>query len=157
MLFRFQLSVIFLTIVLIQGFSPLTFAQTETDNFIEDPRPKFFQFQFRTVTDFTLSGVSSEFGNSSALVQVNQRFRLKLEIPVLVKPKDQLALGLRLYREEFYFENVDQLDYPLYQNLQDKSLLTLGFRSTYRRKMDQGKYIIGRIGADLNGDGTGSV
>lgn len=128
-------------------------AQTNDSDFVEDLRPKFLQFQYRTVTDFTLNSVSQQFGTSVADVAANERFRIKLDAPILLKSKDQLSIGLRLYREEFEFADIRQTDYALYQNIEEKSLWTFGLRTTYRRKMENGKYFLMRIGADLNGDG----
>lgn len=151
---RLPLAILGHYIIVIFIFLPFTsiFAQTNSQNTCIKPLPRFLEIRVTRVPSFSLNSSSDEFGNSYADVEVNKRSAYKLNLPLVMKKKTNVFLGLRYQQEEFEFRNIQFNRYPVYQRLEDRSLKSAGLRLYIQRKLDNNQQIMLRIGGDLNGD-----
>jgi hypothetical protein len=104
-----------------------------------------------------ISSVSkdSSIGNAQAKVIRNNRFNVDLKIPFANKPDMKVIGGLRYFYEEFDFKNTtDSLGYAFYHNIESKHLKSVGTDLSILRSINETKYWVARVLADLNGDFT---
>ena len=118
------------------------------------PRSKGLVIKQERVQNYRISSTPSSdaSGSGSAEVDYNRRWMLNLRLPVLNREKLKVAMGLRYNVEEYRFRNASELDYPLYQNLEDKSLKSVGAAVYIMRPFKYNRYLLLRGSARLNGD-----
>lgn len=94
------------------------------------------------------------FSNSQATIQNINRLDIDLKFPIWNKPGLKAALGFRYFYEEYNFKNPEQLTYPLYKNIQDKHLKSLGTNLSVLKPLNSINYLLFRAAFELNGDYT---
>jgi Domain of unknown function (DUF6268) len=118
------------------------------------PRSKGLSIEYELIPDYKISstGKQTGFTNASGEVSKNSRLDIKLRLPIINKPALTVAFGFRFFREEFYFTEPSTPSYPLYLDLQDRSLRTVGTQLFIIRPTKTNRYFLLRMSADLNGD-----
>jgi hypothetical protein len=134
--------------------------------YIEGMGPsKAFSIFYERAGNSGISSVSkdSSIGNAQATASRNNRFNVDLKIPFANKPNLKVIGGLRYFYEEFTFKrnmgssdriSIDSLEYPLYHNLENKHLKSVGADLSILRSVNETNYWAARLLADLNGDFT---
>ena len=117
-------------------------------------RSKGLVLAYERTLDSKISSTSSDtaIGDGSAIIRRNNRFDFKLRVPVYNKPYLKVVVGFKYFFEEFNFDSPEGLNYPLYQNLQEKNLKTIGGNINILKPLDVKHYIGVRFSSDLNGD-----
>lgn len=162
-MYRFNL------IILIFCFSPLfpAFSQESVVNCSDStfcipsviglPRTKGIEIRRELVKDYSIKSESNEgFGNSQGEVRRNRRWELKLKAPVVLKEGFKMAVGIKYFVEEFNFEDLQNPEYPFYQNLEDRSLKSFRAEVFMIKPTRTNKYFILRMSGGLNGDYSSS-
>jgi hypothetical protein len=121
------------------------------------PRPKGISvYQTRTL-DY---GFETNFRDSSFTyrdrVRRNRETEFNLRAPILLKDLYKLIVGFEYVEESFDFVGNNDLESPLNQTLQEKSLRTYQFKVYYTRRFKGNKYLTSRTAFSLNGDLNGS-
>jgi hypothetical protein len=117
-------------------------------------RSKGFSILYERALDAKITSTSEDtsIGNSSATIGRNNKFDFKLKIPVWNRPGFKVVIGFKYYFEEFNFNSPEGLSYPLYQNLEDKNLKSIGGNINILKPLNETKYLGFRLNGDLNGD-----
>lgn len=120
------------------------------------PRSKGIIFRRENVLDYGIRSIArdEDLSDGNAEVRRNRRYSVKFRVPFWMRPGLKLALGLNYFVEEYRFENTNELDYPLYQRLEDKSLKRLSGNLYMVKPFRSNKYILARGSISLNGDYT---
>ena len=118
------------------------------------PRSKGFELKYERVMDFGVKTSSTDpaLDNGSASIRRNRRISSKVRIPLVVRPGFKALVGLAYFREDFGFENPDDLSNPLYRSLEDKSLRAIGARLYLIKPTYKNRYYLFRGSISLNGD-----
>ncbi|MTI28602.1 hypothetical protein [Fulvivirga kasyanovii] len=115
------------------------------------PRSKGIVIKREIVRDYWIKSESGD-GKSSAEVRRNRRWEFKLRAPIILKDGFKMAAGVKYFVEEFNFEQPDNLDYPFYQNLENRSLRSIRGEIFMVKPTRTNKYYLLRLSAGLNGD-----
>jgi hypothetical protein len=149
--------------------SALTEAQNDSINKITiapqycDPRlagmapSKGFYISYERTGNASITSASRDtaVGNSSANIERNNKVELSIKIPIVTKGSMKLIGGFRYLYEEFTFKDASGFsDYPLYSNLQQKHLKSIGVNLSILQSLGETKFLIWRNDFDLNGDYT---
>ncbi len=118
------------------------------------PRSKGLVFLREQVLDYGIRSNSKEVGlaNGSGEVRKNRRYRFKLRAPLVMRRNIKVALGFDYYVEEYRFDDLNQVDYPLYLSLEDKSLKSIGSTLYIVKPFRGNRYFLFRGNGSLNGD-----
>ena len=118
------------------------------------PRSKGLEIKRETLVDYSITSTARQdfLENGAAEVKRNRRYDFKVKFPVINKPGLKVAAGLRYFVEEYRFENIGSVEYPFYQNLEDKSLKNIGGALYFVKPMKGRLYIVVRVSAALSGD-----
>lgn len=90
--------------------------------------------------------------NSTAEFDQAKTLEVKLKIPVILKRRTKVITGLKYRYEEYEFKNPELLDYPLYENLQNKHLNALSLDFYLVRSLKNYHFFLSKAGLQLNGD-----
>jgi hypothetical protein len=118
---------------------------------------KGFSIVYERVGNSTINSISRDtsIGNASANMERNNRFEINGKIPIITKGPLKLIAGLRYFYEEFTFKDASGFsDYPLYSNLQQKHLKSVGINLSMLKSVNEKNFWIWRGEFDLNGDYT---
>lgn len=149
-----QKCVLCCVLCLLVAFTKSLLAQDKPDSTVQyfDMKPKLASFSLTTVRDFGVSGSSEEFGNSDAEIKENLRRDLFLRFPVYMKHRWLIGLGLVYRHEKFRFDDSDQLNYPLYNRLEDKGLRRTGLDVLFKKSYTRKRSLQGSFSIRMNGD-----
>jgi hypothetical protein len=117
------------------------------------PRSKGLVIKNEVVKDYKINSVSSD-GNGSAEGEVskNRRWEFTIRAPILNKDQFKIAVGFNYFVEEYRFENSQNLSFPLYTDLEDRSLKSLKSTLYFVKPTRTNRYYLMRISGSLNGD-----
>ncbi|RAU84027.1 DUF6268 family outer membrane beta-barrel protein [Pontibacter arcticus] len=93
-------------------------------------------------------------GNGNSRVRRFNQFFLKVNAPVVNKPRTKVVVGFDYEFEEYNFENVNSGSYSLYENLEDKNLKSIGAQVVFLRSLNEKNFYLVRLKGELNGDYT---
>lgn len=118
------------------------------------PRSKGLVMSREQVLDYSIRSNSKQdyLANGSGEVRTNRRYQFKLRAPLVMKKNIKVAMGFDYFVEEYRFEDLNQLDYPLYVSLEDKSLKSIGSTVYVVKPFRGNRYFLFRGSASLNGD-----
>ena len=116
------------------------------------PRSKGIVIKREIVRDYSIQSESDELGNSSAELRRNRRWEFKVRAPIIMKDGFKMAAGLKYFVEEHNFENPESLNYPFYQNLENRSLRSIRGELFLVKPTKTNKFYLLRISGGLNGD-----
>ncbi len=110
--------------------------------------------RYETLPRFGMSseGKQNGIGGARASVLRSNRFEFKAYAPVINNPHFKLVMGGGYFLEEFNFKKPDNLNYPLYENLEDKDLRSLDGQIIMLRLINQRNWLLFRVKGELNGD-----
>ena len=118
------------------------------------PRTKGIVIKQERIHDYGINSTaldnSTNDGNGE--IQLNRRWEFKLRAPLLLKENFKMAIGFKYFVEEFQFDNADNLDFPFYQNLEDKALKSIGTMLYVVKPWKGNRFLLLRAGLTLNGD-----
>ena len=126
--------------------------EEESYDFIENPRPKVLQYEFRMVTASPLRLQSQQYGDVEIGGVINEKTKFSAEVPLVLQSKHQLILSLRASEEEIEFKQPGPPDHLFYQRIQENALHSLGAKLVYRRKVDDKRCWLVQAGINLPGD-----
>ena len=119
------------------------------------PRSKGVEIKREITRDYGIRSESDEsFGDSQAEVLRNRRWSFMLRLPVVMKDNITIAAGVKYFVEEFNFEDSENLEYPFYQNLENRSLRSIRGDVFVVKPTRTNKYFLLRLSGGLNGDYT---
>ncbi len=140
------------------GFSQEDPVIAESDNkFVKklrrkEPRPKFFILEYTFLKDVYVSATSTELGESSSNIRINERFALKLRAPILLKPNFTLVGGFNLKKELFDFENAQGVESAYYNVLDRRFLSSAGVSLSFKKDISEKKFMYAFWNGTLNSD-----
>lgn len=117
-------------------------------------RPKAFEASYNYVSAFEARTTSTKTFINEEEAEVNklEEIRLRAQIPLLLKDRTNLILGIRYRYEEYNFTNSRALESGLFKTLENKHLNSLNSSLLLARSLSRNRFLIGRLGAELNGD-----
>lgn len=120
------------------------------------PRPKAAIIRYELQPGYRINSTakSGNDGNASTHIDRNRRFDVRLRFPIINKKSFTLAGGLKYSQEEFKFAEGVASPYPLYKDLEDRPLKSVGLHFYLLKPTRSEKYFILRASFDLNGDYT---
>ncbi|WP_066834888.1 DUF6268 family outer membrane beta-barrel protein [Rufibacter ruber] len=110
--------------------------------------------RYETLPRFGLrsEGKQGDIGNSEAKVLRSNKFEFKAYAPVWNRPHLKVVVGGGYQLEEFNFKEPANIDYPLYNTLEDKDLRSLDGQLIVLRPINQKNWLLFRVKGELNGD-----
>ncbi|MBF2709446.1 DUF6268 family outer membrane beta-barrel protein [Flavobacterium soyangense] len=116
------------------------------------PIGKGFSFEYQTLPNVAIETKDKTgiFSDSKSTIKSNSNIEAKLKIPIFDKPYLTVLGGLKYTFEEYHFEN--PVINPLYKNLEDRGLKSIGANVTVIKPTKSNKFWIFKASADLNGD-----
>jgi len=115
---------------------------------------RFFTLQLDGIFHHSITSTSDleEIGDGNADILGNRIFSTGLKFPVLNKEKVVLTGGVKYIDEEFYFDDYEPVDYPLYVGLNDRNLKSLGVNFNGFFYASKNRSIVMRSSFSLAGD-----
>ena len=100
--------------------------------------------------------ITSNFNNpglsSTGETRKTESWVAKIRAPLVVKDNFKLFLGLKYKHQDFSFKDPSALTNAFHQNLEDKSIRTVGFSLRMVNSFNRNKFLISRATFRLNGD-----
>ena len=115
------------------------------------PRSKGIVIKRELVRDYFIRS-EADGSNASAEIRRNRRWEFKVRAPIILKDGFKMAVGVKYFVEEFNFENPESLNFPFYQNLENRSLRSIRGDVYMIKPTLTNKYYILRLSGGLNGD-----
>ena len=115
---------------------------------------KVISVDFKIIPRYNLQARSSDptIGNSVGNLDYSRRIKVKFKLPLLNKPSIKMAMGFKYSNETLEFQNDDQLEYPLFQGLNENALKSFGTELYFFKAFNQKYYLISRTAVSFNGD-----
>ncbi len=157
-------------IFLMVSFSPCAFGQIEdslavvlsdmdmpdeaTPSVVGDRKGKAIEVNYNLFPAFKVKSFSKYPGISDAESEFKQAKSLefKIKVPVILKKRTKIIAGLKYRNEEYEFKDPESLDYPLYENLEDKNLRALSLDFYLVQSLKNYHFFLSKVGLQLNGD-----
>lgn len=140
----------------LQADTAVEMSNTASASVIGEQMPKGAELNFFHINEFKITSESKKEGLNDAESEVGRfrRYEFKFKVPAVLKARTKLIVGLSYVKEEYEFKNEDNLTYPLYRNLEEKPLRSVGLDLYFGRSISKNRFILGKFGMDLNGDFT---
>ncbi len=147
-------------LALLIGLHTLAGAQTVADSsafcdpsVLGMPRPKGIVFKYERIPEYHIRSRSPYEGiaNNQGEVDHNHRLEFKAKVPLWAKPNLSIAAGFKYATEKYTFDDPNSA-YPFYQNLNGKTLKSIGGTLYVVKPFRGNRYFLLRAGGDLNGD-----
>ncbi len=121
---------------------------------VGDRKGKAIEINYTAFPAFRIKSASKYPGinNAEAEFKEAKSLEFKLKIPIVLKPRTKIITGLQYRYEEYEFKNPESLDFPLYENLEDKHLNALGLDLYLIRSLKNYHFFLSKVGFQLNGD-----
>lgn len=121
---------------------------------IGKPKSKAFAVSYGLIPGLPITSESelSQFDGSNETIERLEEIKMGLRVPLLVKKRTKLILGLKYQYEEFNFVNKDKVTNAIFKNLQNKHLTSLGADFYLKQSIGKRNFTVIRFGTDLNGD-----
>lgn len=116
------------------------------------PRPKFIEFEFETLNNFTVRATSAQFGDANARVSQNLVRNAKLKFPILLKKDVNLIGGLGYRHEQFQFNRLSDPEYVLFQRFEDKPLKQISSSFYLKKTLKNDRFYFAFLNSSLNSD-----
>jgi hypothetical protein len=118
------------------------------------PRSKGLIVRYERITAHSMYSDSQLEGlpDNRGQIYKDQRWEYRLRFPVYSSPKLSLAMGLQYFSETYRFRNLDVNQYPFHNDLNGRSLRTMGSNFYMVRNWRGNFYILFRAGVDFMGD-----
>jgi len=115
---------------------------------------RFLTVRFDGLFDFGIHSNSTlqEIGNGSSEIKATRLGSVNLRFPVMNARGFILTGAFYYHDEQFYFENQNQLDYPLFVSLNNRNLKKLGSDFNVVIHLEENKSLILRGSIALSGD-----
>lgn len=115
---------------------------------------KAIEFNYSMFPAFGITSDSKMEGLNDSQAKFDQAKSLefKLKVPVILKPRTKVITGISYKYEEYKFNSPQTLDYPLYENLEDKHLKSLSLDFYLLRSLKNYHFFLSKSGLELNGD-----
>ncbi len=118
----------------------------------KEPRPKFFIMEYTFLKDVGVRATSEELGESSSNIRINERYGLKLRVPIHLKSNYTLLGGFNLKKELFDFEDVQGIESNYYNDLDRRFLSSVGVSLFFKKDISEKKLIYAFWNGSLNSD-----
>ncbi|UII25642.1 hypothetical protein LVD15_20390 [Fulvivirga maritima] len=116
------------------------------------PRSKGIVIKREIVRDYSIRSSSDEYGDSNAELRRNRRWEFKVRAPIIMKDGFKMAAGIKYFVEEHNFEEPDNLEYPFYKNLENRSLRSIRGELFMVKPTKTNRFYLLRLSGGLNGD-----
>lgn len=118
------------------------------------PRPTGISLSYERVMDYRIYSRSNVdyLQDGEGAVNYNRRIKFKFKLPVINKDRFKLTYGFHYSHEEFRFEDPENLNYSLYQSIEDKSLKSLGSNFYFVFPRKNNTFYAVQVNFNLNGD-----
>lgn len=115
---------------------------------------KGLAFTYEILPGSQISSVSTQqaIGNGTGQIDFNRRLQLKIGIPIVLKPGVKLTASLDYRTERFSFDDFEQTDYLLYQNLEGKRLHSMAAAIRVFKPTRGKRYYTLQLKSRLSGD-----
>lgn len=125
-----------------------------TPGVVGDRKGKAIEVNYNMFPAFKVKSVSKYAGIDDAEAEFKQAKSLefKLKVPVVLKPRTKIIAGIKYRYEEYEFKNPESLDFPLYENLEDKHLNALSLDFYLVQSLKNYHFFLSKVGLQLNGD-----
>ncbi|WP_372754201.1 DUF6268 family outer membrane beta-barrel protein [Labilibaculum sp.] len=147
---------------LLLGFLPFyeAYCQDKTDSLTYDWNPAIigkgpirgFEVSYHENADFDISSTSDSYGDGKGEITHNRIFKTKLRFPIVLKEKFKIAGSFEYSDEEMHFNESSDINYPLYESLNDKNLKGIGGSLYFSAQVKRNMYFMFRFNAKLKGD-----
>ncbi len=97
-------------------------------------RQKVAEISFEQIHDSPITSSSELYGNESSKIANDILWKLKLGIPIVMKPNKLFAIQLKSYRHHFYFDTEDiQANFRLFSEIDRRVVTSSGIRFIYKQ------------------------
>ena len=118
----------------------------------DEPRPKFFYFDYTFIRSTRIKAESDELGNDDTEIRHNPRFTLALRAPIRIKPQFQLIGEFKMKQEFFDFRNAEQAGASYLSSLDRRTLQNIGASVYMKKDLGDEKFLYGFWNGNLNSD-----
>lgn len=109
-------------------------------------------FEQERIWNYHINTKSEELGQGEGHINLDRRSEIKFKIPIVLKKSYKVSLGFKYTQEEIHFKNIQNIDYPLFQSLEDKGLKGIGGALYFVKPTLNNKYFAVKLSGALNGD-----
>lgn len=117
-----------------------------------NPRPKILELEYQFARNIEAGSTSDLFGDADATIRENLIRGIKLKFPIALKEGLQVFGGFKYVHEQFTFRDVQNLDYDLYERLEDRPLKRVGFTVFLKKDLDDDRFLFAFADQSLNSD-----
>ena len=117
-----------------------------------EPRPKFFEFNYAGVENYNVTTSSEEFENAESEVDLNKRISFKLRAPLLLKERLTVLTGFQLRKEFFEFINTNPDDSRFFNDFSRRFLSSAGMSIIVKKDITEDKAYYIYWNGSLNSD-----
>jgi len=115
-------------------------------------RPRIAEFTVTTLYDYQSTSDSETFGNYTSEIEVDQKMKVRLGIPIVMKENTLMGVQLKYDNHDFLVEFEDPQISELYQHIQDKRFMSLGGRFLLSKEIAEGKNLTVLAGTEIKSD-----
>lgn len=125
-----------------------------TPGVVGDRKGKAIEINYNVFPGFKVESISKYPGvaNAQSEFERAKSLEFKLKIPIVLKRRTKVITGLKYRYEEYQFKNPELLDYPLYENLENKHLNAVSLDFYLVRSLKNYHFFLSKVGLQLNGD-----
>lgn len=116
-------------------------------------RPKGFSIIQQSILNYNIKTQfrDSAFTQTDEISQ-NETYEIKVKFPLILKDNYNFIMGLNYKKEEYEFDDPEQLQNEFHQHLEDKPLRSVGTTFYLDKRFKGTHYLYSRLGLFLNGD-----
>ena len=130
-----------------------------TPGVLGDRPSKGIVVSYNLIGPFAIQSVplKNDLEGEKARLRKLEEIRFSLRLPISWRGPTKIIAGLQYFYEEYNFQGPEGLETAFYQNLENKHLNSLSFRTYILHSLNEKKFIGARLGAELNGDYHGLI
>ncbi len=115
---------------------------------------RFLTFSMDANRGYGISSTSTidEIGSGSTEIEANRTAKIKMKFPIVYKPNFILTGSLDYADEKFFFDDEEDMDFPLYVSLEDRNLKKLGSNFNALIHLKGNRSLVVRTNLSLAGD-----
>lgn len=127
-------------------------AQLESEMDVIPYRPRIAEFTVTSLYDYNANCNSDAFGNNASEIELDQKIKARLGIPIVMKQGTLIGLQLKYDNHDFIIEHHDPRQYELFNYIKEERFRSVGARFLISKDLDEKRNLTILAGTEIKSD-----
>lgn len=127
-------------------------AQLDSEMDVIPYRPRIAEFTVTSLYDYNANCNSDAFGNNTSEIELDQKIKARLGIPIVMKDKTLIGLQLKYDNHDFIIEQEGPREYELFNYIKEERFRSVGARFLISKELSNNRDITILVGSEIKSD-----